>query len=134
MPDPSRKEAIGLGGEAQRLDKWLWFARVMKSRTLAAELVVQGKVRVNRVRAGKPSQIVRRGDILTIVVRGKIRVLRVVATGERRGPPSEAEQLYDAIADASPAGEGRVTGHQSGGARPTKRDRRRIDKLKEEES
>ena len=52
----------------QRIDKWLWFARIIKSRTLAAQLVVEGKVRVNRVKATKPSQTVRAGDVLTVTI------------------------------------------------------------------
>jgi ribosome-associated heat shock protein Hsp15 len=86
----------------QRLDKWLWFARIAKSRTLAAALVSEGKVRVNRVRAAKASQIVRRGDVLTITLRGRVDVLKVLAAGERRGPPELARQLYERIATAGP--------------------------------
>ena len=85
----------------QRLDKWLWFARIIKSRTLATQLVENGKVRVNRVRAAKPSQAVGSGDVLTIAVRGRVQVLRVLATAERRGPPAEARLLYEVV---SPGG------------------------------
>jgi ribosome-associated heat shock protein Hsp15 len=81
---------------AQRLDKWLWFARVVKSRTLAAQLVGGGKVRVNRMRILKPSHLLRPGDVLTIALRGEVRVLQVLAIGERRGPPQEAQRLYRA--------------------------------------
>jgi ribosome-associated heat shock protein Hsp15 len=81
----------------QRLDKWLWFARIIKSRTLAAQLVEDGKVRVNRVRATKPSQAVRSSDVLTVAVRGRVRVLRVLATAERRRPPAEARLLYEIV-------------------------------------
>lgn len=84
----------------QRLDKWLWFARITKSRTLAAQLVQDGKVRVNRTRAGKPSQTVRSGDVLTIAVRGRVQVLRVAALGERRGPAEEARLLYEVVTGA----------------------------------
>jgi ribosome-associated heat shock protein Hsp15 len=78
----------------QRLDRWLWFARFMKSRTSAAELVGHGKVRVNRVRVIKPSHMLREGDVLTIALRGQVRVVEVVGLGERRGPPEEARLLY----------------------------------------
>ena len=81
----------------QRLDKWLWFSRVLKSRTLAAQLIAEGKVRVNRIRITKPSQSVRVGDILTVAVRGRVLVLRILAAGERRGPPSEARLLYEVL-------------------------------------
>ena len=85
----------------QRLDRWLWFARILKSRTLAAELVGRGKVRVNRVRVVKPSHLLREGDVLTIALRGEVRVVQVLAIGERRGPPHEASQLYRPMEDAS---------------------------------
>jgi ribosome-associated heat shock protein Hsp15 len=82
---------------AQRLDKWLWYSRILKSRTMAAQLVAEGRVRVNRTRAIKPSQTVRPGDVLTIAVRGKVQVLRVLAPGDRRGPAGEARLLYEAL-------------------------------------
>jgi ribosome-associated heat shock protein Hsp15 len=87
----------------QRIDKWLWFARIIKSRTLAAQLVVEGKVRINRVKATKPSQSVRAGDVLTLTLRGRVDILRVLAPGERRGPPEEARRLYEVL---SPEGTG----------------------------
>jgi ribosome-associated heat shock protein Hsp15 len=89
---------------SQRLDKWLWFARVVKSRTLAAELVAHGKVRVNRVRAAKASQLLRPGDVLTLAHGGRVRILRVVAPGERRGPAVEARRLYELVVTAADAG------------------------------
>ena len=87
----------------QRLDKWLWFARVVKSRTLAADVVANGKVRVNRVRAAKASQALRPGDVLTLALGGRVRILRVLAPGARRGPPAEARKLYELLSPvASP--------------------------------
>ena len=83
--------------DAQRLDKWLWFARIVKSRTLAVQLVQDGKVRVNRAKVAKPSQSIRPDDVLTIVIRGNVQVLRVVAPGARRGPPAEARLLYELL-------------------------------------
>ena len=92
----------------QRLDKWLWFARIVKSRTLAAQLVEDGKVRINRAKAAKPAQAVRPNDVLTIVIRGGVQVIRVVAPGARRGPPAEARLLYELLSPPSGAGrEGR---------------------------
>jgi ribosome-associated heat shock protein Hsp15 len=87
----------------QRLDKWLWFARVIKSRTSAAQLIESGKVRVNRVRVVKPSHALREGDVLTIASRGQVRVLQVQALGERRGPPQEARLLYRLVEGAGRA-------------------------------
>ena len=121
---------------AQRLDKWLWFARAVKSRTTATQLVVDGKVRINRVRVVKPSQPVRPGDVLTIALRGKVLVLRVVSAGQRRGPPAEARLLYEMIEGATirkPVPDATGGQRQPGSARPTKRDRRLIDRLMEQE-
>ena len=86
---------------AQRLDKWLCFARVVKSRTLAAQLVGGGRVRVNRMRVLKPSHSLHPGDVLTVALRGEVRVLEVLAVGERRGPPQEARLLYRAVEEGS---------------------------------
>lgn len=84
----------GLAAGTQRIDKWLWFARIVKSRTQAAQLVEDGKVRINRIKAVKPSQTVRAGDVLTVTIRGRVDVFEVRVPGERRGPPAEAQQLY----------------------------------------
>jgi ribosome-associated heat shock protein Hsp15 len=100
----------GPTGNVQRLDKWLWFARLAKSRSLAAQLVQDGKVRINRAKAAKPAQTVRPDDILTIALRGEVQVLKVLAPGLRRGPPAEARQLYEVLSQSrsarSPLGSG----------------------------
>jgi ribosome-associated heat shock protein Hsp15 len=80
---------------AIRLDKWLWQARFLKSRSLAAALVSEGRVRVNGERAVKPARTILPGDVLTFPQGGRVRVVRVIATGERRGPAVEAQTLYD---------------------------------------
>jgi len=80
--------------EGQRLDKWLWYARLAKSRSLAAKLIEDGCIRINRQRVVKASATVKPGDVLTTSVFGQVRVLEVLATGERRGPASEARTLY----------------------------------------
>jgi ribosome-associated heat shock protein Hsp15 len=94
--------------EEQRLDKWLWFARFAKSRSLAAKLIEAGCVRVNRQRAVKPSTAVKCGDVLTMTLHGRVRVIEIRAAGERRGPASEAQTLYSEVLlhSAEPAGEG----------------------------
>lgn len=120
----------------QRLDKWLWFARIAKSRTLAAQLVQDGKVRVNRAKVAKPAQTVRADDVLTIVIRGNIQVLKVLAPGVRRGPPAEARLLYELLsgpAGAAAAQSGTLAEREPGAGRPSKRDRRLIDRLDEDE-
>jgi ribosome-associated heat shock protein Hsp15 len=118
----------------QRIDKWLWFARVIKSRTLAAECVIDGKVRLNRVRVEKPSQIVKPGDVLTIALGGRVRILEVAAPGERRGPATEAQALYRDLTPPPPPRDPNalpepVSGRDAGSGRPTKRDRRLTEKL-----
>lgn len=118
----------------QRLDKWLWFSRLIKSRTLAAQMVTDGKVRINRTRVVKPSQTVRAGDVLTVAVRGRVFVWKVLAPGERRGPPPEARTLYEDLTPPAPvqtkdAAQGQ---RERGSGRPTKRDRRQIHRLTSE--
>jgi ribosome-associated heat shock protein Hsp15 len=123
------------GPEVARLDKWLWFARVVKTRTLAATLVTDGKVRINRVKITKPSQSVRIGDVLTVTVGPRVRLLKVSAFGERRGPPSEAQTLFSDLSPppepqkgppaVAPAGE-----RAPGAGRPTKRERRELERFK----
>ncbi len=80
---------------AIRLDKWLWQARFFKSRSLSAGLVEQGGVRVNGQRVIKPAHGLRPGDVLTFAQGPQIRVVRVRARAERRGPAPEAQALYD---------------------------------------
>jgi ribosome-associated heat shock protein Hsp15 len=82
----------------QRLDKWLWFARAVKSRSLAAKLVESGAVRINRVRVDQPSHAVKPGDVLTIGIGPRVLVWRVLAFAERRGPAPEARTLYEDLA------------------------------------
>lgn len=91
----------------QRLDKWLWYARLVKSRTLAAALVAGGAVRVNRAKIAKASHAVGPGDVLTIAAHGRIRVVRVLGPGTRRGPAAEARLLYEDLASpAAPPADG----------------------------
>jgi len=94
----------------QRLDKWLWCARVAKTRGACARLVEQGGFRINRQPTDKPHARLRPGDVLTFALgspeRGVVRIWRVLALGDRRGPASEARALYeDLSAPAPPAGE-----------------------------
>jgi ribosome-associated heat shock protein Hsp15 len=87
-----------MAGSTQRIDKWLWFARIIKTRSLAAALVSHGKVRVNRHKIAKPSHPVSPGDVLTIALRGGVRVLKVLDPGTRRGPAAQARLLYEDLA------------------------------------
>jgi ribosome-associated heat shock protein Hsp15 len=87
--------------ERQRLDKWLWYARVVKTRTLAAHLVAAGHVRLNGQRTEVPAKAVAPGDVLTISTETNVRVLRVIAAGSRRGPAPEARLLYEDLSENS---------------------------------
>ena len=80
--------------DRQRLDKWLWFARFAKSRTLAAKLVMSGFVRVNGQRTDNAAKAVAVGDVVTIALVRTTLVVRIEGLGERRGPAPEARQLY----------------------------------------
>jgi ribosome-associated heat shock protein Hsp15 len=133
---------------SQRIDKWLWFARIVKTRTLAAELVASGKVRLNRARVEKPSQSVRLADVLTVVASRQVRLLKVTGLGERRGPSATARSLYEELtpeadtlkplahsASQPRSGAGPHPGERppgerpKGSGRPTKKERRQIYRL-----
>jgi ribosome-associated heat shock protein Hsp15 len=127
-------------GATQRVDQWLWFARIAKSRTLAQALVARGKVRINRTRIEKPSATVKPGDVLTLALGPTVRVLEILAIGARRGPATEAQLLYrdlappPSLAASGARKENEVRPAQAirldGAGRPTKRERRQTDKLK----
>jgi ribosome-associated heat shock protein Hsp15 len=80
-----------------RLDKWLWFARVVKTRALAQDLAASGHVRVNGQRAESAAKTVRIGDVLTIALPSRVRVLKVLDVAERRGQASDAMTLYQEL-------------------------------------
>lgn len=80
--------------DRQRLDKWLWHARVVKARTSAAELVERGHVRVNGVREQSPGHAVKAGDVVTVALDRTVRVLKVAGFSERRGDAQAARALY----------------------------------------
>ncbi len=80
-----------------RLDKWLWFARVVKTRSIAQGLASSGHVRINGQRAESASKAIRVGDVLTIALPSRVRVLKVLDVAERRGPASDAMTLYQEL-------------------------------------
>ena len=83
--------------ERQRLDKWLWHARVVKARTSAAALIASGHVRINGVREVAPGHQVKPGDVLTVALDHGVRVLKVIGFCERRGDAQAARVLYDEL-------------------------------------
>lgn len=123
-------------GGKQRIDKWLFFARVVKSRSLAAKLAASGRVRVNADKIGYASHGVKPGDVLTIPVERRILVYKIMLIGDRRGPAPEAQLLYE---DISPPPGPKNTfkdmilpQRDASSGRPTKRERRAIDRLRME--
>lgn len=86
-PDPAAAPKL-------RLDKWLWQARFFKSRTIAAEVIAEGHIRVNGTRVSRPGRDVMADDTLTFPQGHRIRVVRITALGQRRGPATEAQSLY----------------------------------------
>lgn len=80
-----------------RIDKWLFFARFVRHRALAIELIGERRLRINEQLIEKTHHLVRPGDVVTLRQPGGVRVVRVVALGERRGPASEARSLYAEI-------------------------------------
>ena len=132
--------------EGQRLDRWLWFARITKSRTLAQVLIERGKVRINKERVQKTSHWLKPGDSVTISLGPKVRIFKVLGIGARRGPASEAACLYEELTPrpdrttcSGKAGDPSLSSgailpssgvRESGSGRPTKRERRQTDRWK----
>ena len=127
------------GGEAGlRADKWLWYARFFKSRSLATQICQAGKLRLSGLGVVKAHHKVRPGDVLTFPQARHIRVIKVVALAARRGPAPEAQALYEDL--KPPQAEGRLPDgtpsasqsarREPGSGRPTKQERRALDKLR----
>ena len=112
--------------EKLRLDKWLWFARFFKTRTLAANRVAAGDIRVNGTRVTKRACTIAPGDVLTFAIGDHIRVIEVAALGTRRGPAPEAQTLYTARSPPRETPVSENPGYEGKG-RPTKKDRRQAD-------
>ena len=115
-----------------RVDKWLWYARFFKSRTLAAKACTSGRFRINGTLIAKAHRPVKEGDVLTFPKGHHIRVIRIQALGTRRGPAVEARALYDDL--DPPRAVSRVPGsgvRDRGSGRPTKAQRRALERLKD---
>ena len=111
-----------------RLDKWLWHARFCRTRSMAASLAAAGKVRIAGSAIFKAHYPVKPGDVLTFPLGPHIRTVKVLALGIRRGPPAAARLLYEDLAPPPPYTR-EAHDEASGGPRPTKADRRAIDRL-----
>ncbi|CAN7504003.1 RNA-binding S4 domain-containing protein [Devosia sp. LjRoot3] len=123
----------------ERLDRFLFFSRAVKSRTLAQKLIETGAIRVNSERTDRTDHKVGAGDVLTMSLHGRILVWRILDAGTRRGPASEAQGLYEDIsppalpkAARSPY-EAAIAERSAGAGRPTKKERRETDALRGED-
>ena len=137
MPKPSASDS--LPSARVRIDKWLWAARFFKTRSLAADAVGAGKVEVNDERV-KPAKLIQLGDTITVRLGPYLHVVRVRGLSERRGPASVAATLYEETAE-SVAARAKLTEQlrmapaafvYTDKGRPTKRDRREIDRFRDE--
>ena len=114
-----------------RIDKWLWAARFFKTRSLAAGACTGGKVDIND-EAAKPAKAVRVGDMIRMTLpRGRRRIIRVVTLDDHRGPASVAQTLYEDLTPPEPprARQAPPPYRPPGAGRPTKRERRQLDRL-----
>jgi ribosome-associated heat shock protein Hsp15 len=107
--------ASDLDSDRQRIDRWLWHARIVRTRESAAALAGAGFVRVNGARIAAPGRAVRLGDVVTVALDRTVRVLRVKGFAERRGPAGTAVALYEDLAER-PAAARAVPGQDPGDA------------------
>ncbi|MFW2588309.1 RNA-binding S4 domain-containing protein [Sagittula sp. SSi028] len=112
-----------------RIDKWLWHARFFKTRSLAAKVVSGGSCRVNGLSIAKPAYGLGAGDVVTFPQGCDVRVIKMLAPGDRRGPAPEAQALYEDLSPPQPRDKTDVPpiARLEGNARPTKRDRRKLE-------
>lgn len=132
------KEAQGADEGFLRLDKWLFFARFYKSRALATRACEAGDIRIGGAVVRKANHRLRIGDVLTFSQGPYVRVIKVHALPARRGPASEAQESYE---DLNPISEqqplprntrGDGPAREPGSGRPTKRERRKLDRFRGE--
>ena len=121
-----------------RVDRWLWFARFFKSRSIASKMVQSRKIRLNSVVIAKPSVSITENDVLTFPQGTEIRVIKILKIGTRRGPAPEAQTLYEDLAPKATSAEETDTmkassafDREPGSGRPTKAERRALDKFKQ---
>jgi ribosome-associated heat shock protein Hsp15 len=120
-----------------RVDKWLWFARFARTRTSAAKIVTEARFRVNGQPTDKAHYAIRPGDVLTFALGPHIRIIKILALAARRGGAPEARLLYEDLDPPKPRAaapaEPPLATRDEGAGRPTKRERRAIDRLRGDE-
>ena len=94
---PGAEVGGGNEGSVQRLDRWIWFARFVRTREGAAELIRRGHVRLDGRRVTAPGRAIRPGQVLTLALDHGTRVVRVQGVAARRGPPGSEQALYEAV-------------------------------------
>ncbi|MBE7732992.1 RNA-binding S4 domain-containing protein [Devosia faecipullorum] len=120
----------------ERLDRFLFFSRAVKSRTLAQKIIETGAIRVNSEKTARTDHRVGAGDVLTMSIQGRILVWRILDPGSRRGPASEAQGLYEDMSPPMPPKSERspyetaIAERPPGAGRPTKKERRDTDNLR----
>lgn len=123
-----------MSDERQRIDKWLWHARIVRTRSAAAALAASGHVRLNGTRVDAPAKPVKAGDVVTIALDARVRVLKVTGFAVRRGAAEQGRALYEDMAPVEPASAPRAGGQpvarrEPGRGRPTKQERRAIERF-----
>src|SRR5205085_226411 len=117
-------------GFRQRIDKWLWHARVVRTRSSAAALVDEGHVRLNGARVSANSQPVKAGDVVTVALDRTVRIIKVIGFAERRGDADAARLLCEDLTPRPDPSAAPASGVRDPGAgRPTKQERRALDRL-----
>ena len=134
MKPESLPANAGDAPEAQRIDKWLWCARMVKTRSLGTKLAAAGGVRLTRdgstQRIEKASALVKPGDSLAFMLGSRMRILEVIACGQRRGPATEAKLLYTDHSPPPAPKAKTAPSRDAGTGRPTKKDRRTMEKFR----
>ena len=126
-----------MSDDRQRIDKWLWHARIVRTRSAAAALAASGHVRLNGARVDAPAKAIKTGDVVTIALDARVRVLKVTGFAVRRGAAAAGRALYE---DMTPAASATAPRHQAppvarrdpGSGRPTKHERRAIERFTRE--
>jgi ribosome-associated heat shock protein Hsp15 len=129
-----KKQPQSLPVLRQRLDKWLFFTRLQKTRSIAQKAIESGDIRVNDARITQPSHALKAGDVVAVSLDRRDTIVRVLLPGVRRGPYEEARLLYEDLTPAVVPGEKLNAFEQAtrerGSGRPTKKERRGIDRLR----